>query len=196
MGKVGKIEEKRCKFSELQVKKDNENLYVEGYSLVYGNVDSYKDIIAKGAVSLFLESKDKNRIKFCYQHDMDKVIGKVEELRDDDKGLWFRARISNTTLGKDVALLIEDGAIDEFSISYTCNKSMHDESTGIRTLLEIYIYEISPVTRAANEQAIVVSMQRKSEISTSSLENRLKELKREKAEIEEELFIRYLNNYK
>ena len=73
---------------------------------------------------------------------------------------------------------------------------MYDESTGIRTLLEIYIYEISPVTRAANEQAIVVSMQRKSEISTSSLENRLKELKREKAEIEEELFIRYLNNYK
>ena len=80
----------------LSVKTEGLHTYLEGYAAVYGNVDSYKDIIQAGAFDSFLESEEVKRVKFCYNHDITKILGKVEELRSDEKGLFFKAKISNT----------------------------------------------------------------------------------------------------
>ena len=139
-----------CKFI-----KEDENLYIEGYASIFGNVDSYNDIVVKGAFN-----PDK-RVKLCYQHDFNQVIGKIEELREDERGLWFRAKISNTTLGKDVAILIHDEAIDEISIGYRVLD--WTEKDGIRMLEKLYLIEISIVTRAANELATIQTTEKKEE---------------------------------
>lgn len=145
--------EKKSIAYECKFVKDGENLYIEGYASIFGNVDSYNDIVVKGAFN-----PDK-RVKLCYQHDFNQVIGKIEELKEDDKGLWFRAKISNTTLGKDVAILIDDGAIDEISIGYRVLD--WTEKDGIRMLEKLYLYEISIVTRAANELATIQATEKK-----------------------------------
>lgn len=139
-----------CKFVQ-----DGQNLYIEGYASVFGNIDSYNDIVIKGAFN------PDRRVKLCYQHDFDRVIGKIEELREDERGLWFRAKISNTTLGKDVAILILDEAIDEISIGYRVLD--WSDKDGIRILEKLYLYEISIVTRAANEQTTITSSEKKEE---------------------------------
>ena len=112
------IEKKSIVCSEVKVERQDTNLYIEGYGAYFGNVDSYGDIIRAGAFALFLASEDAKRVKLCWQHNFDDVIGVIEEMREDERGLWFRAKISNTTLGKDAATLIEDGALNEFSIGY------------------------------------------------------------------------------
>ena len=172
-----------------EVKKEGGNLYIEGYAAKFGNVDSYNDIIQQGAFALFLTSEDAKRVRLCYQHDFDNVIGVIESMSEDEQGLKFRAKISNTTLGKDVATLLEDGAINEFSIGYKTVKFTMDNDQNIRTLEEVYLYEISPVTRAANEKATLQASERKEENNNikkdSEMEEDLKKLQAELAEAKE-----------
>lgn len=180
-----KLEYKQVATS-FEVKKEGDNLFIEGYAAKFGNVDSYNDIIQQGAFALFLTSEDAKRVRLCYQHDFDKVIGVIESMSEDEQGLRFRAKISNTTLGKDVATLLEDGAINEFSIGYRTVKSSMDNDKNIRTLQEVYLYEISPVTRAANEKATLQASERKEENNNikkdSEMEEELKKLQAELAE--------------
>ena len=183
-----KLEYKQVATS-FEVKKEGGNLYIEGYAAKFGNVDSYNDIIQQGAFALFLASEDAKRVRLCYQHDFDNVIGVIESMSEDEQGLKFRAKISNTTLGKDVATLLEDGAINEFSIGYKTVKFTMDDQQNIRTLQEVYLYEISPVTRAANEKATLQASERKEENNNikkdSEMEEELKKLQVELAEAKE-----------
>ena len=183
-----KLEYKQVATS-FEVKKEGDNLYIEGYAAKFGNVDSYNDIIQQGAFALFLASEDAKRVRLCYQHDFDNVIGVIESMSEDEQGLKFRAKISNTTLGKDVATLLEDGAINEFSIGYKTVKFTMDDQQNIRTLQEVYLYEISPVTRAANEKATLQASERKEENNNikkdSEMEEELKKLQVELAEAKE-----------
>lgn len=146
----------------IEVKREGEHLYVEGYAAVYGNIDSYKDIIQMGAFDAFLASEDVKRVRFCAEHDIRNVIGVVEELRSDEKGLFFKARLSNTTLGRDYATLLEDGAVKEFSIGYKTEDSIYKDD-GVRVLTKLYLYEFSVVSRAANDKAVLTGTERKKE---------------------------------
>ena len=184
----------------MSVKSEGQNLYIEGYAAVYGNVDSYKDIVQAGAFDAFLASEDAKRVKFCYSHSMREVIGKVEEMKSDEKGLWFRAKISNTTLGKDVATLIDDEALTEFSIGYKTEDSIYKDD-GVRLLTKLFLYEVSVVSRAANPKATLTGTERKEEqmdkeptaldqMSYAQLKAELEELEAKKAEIRAQMCAR------
>ena len=147
---------------EVKAVREDSNLFIEGYASVFGVVDSYDDVVVKGAFTNTLIN-DAKRVKFCWQHNLDDVIGKIIEMREDDRGLWFKAKISNTSKGKDVAILVEDNALDEVSFAYRTKKYLMDEETDIRKLLEVELIEISLVTRAANPQAIITGTEKKSE---------------------------------
>lgn len=170
-----KLEYKSCAVDGIEVKREDAHLYVEGYAAVYGNIDSYNDIVQAGAFDNFLSSPDIKRCKFCFNHKLDDVIGIIEEVKTDDKGLWFRAKVSNTSLGKDVAELISDGALSEFSIGYKTVKSNYKDD-GVRLLTELYLYEISVVSRAANPKATVTETERKEEQQEEKKEIELKDM--------------------
>lgn len=156
--------EYKAQIFEAKGLQEGKNLYIEGYAAVFGNVDTYKDILLPGACQKSITGPGASRIKLCAQHkqtDIIDVIGKVLELREDAKGLWFRAKVSNTTKGKDAAELVLDEAIDEISIGFiTIDFYMQD---GIRYLKEIDIREISIVIRAANVEARIQSIEVKEE---------------------------------
>lgn len=146
--------------------------YIEGYASIFGNKDSYGDIVEQGAFSETL-SKDANRVKFCYNHDLlSGVCGKVLELREDTKGLYFKAEVIPTTIGSDLIKLIEFGAIDEMSIGYR-TQEFKDENIGtadvVRRIIKASLIEISAVSRAANPQATIISNERKAEQFKSDL---------------------------
>lgn len=153
-----------------ELKREEGKTYIEGYAAVYGNVDSYSDIITKGAFDKFLsDAQKKSRVRFCAQHDRADVLGVIEEIKSDEHGLFIRARISNTTLGKDYATLIEDGAVNEMSIGYkTINREYRDD--GVRVLTEVELIEVSIVTVAANPLAKVTTIEKKEETSAKKLE--------------------------
>jgi uncharacterized protein len=128
---------------------------VKGYGSIFGNVDSDGDIINKGAYRKTVEENG-NRVKYLYQHDMDKPLGKMRELYEDGKGLVFEAEIPKTQLGKDVIELMKSGVITENSVGIIpVKKEMVD---GHRHLNEVRLFEISAVTLAANDQAMILDV--------------------------------------
>ena len=71
----------------LEVKQDSDGvLKIRAYALGFGNLDSTGDIIVPGACDKWLMSEMASRLALCYQHDFDKVIGKITDKGVDDRG--------------------------------------------------------------------------------------------------------------
>lgn len=135
---------------------------IRAYALAFGNPDSYNDIITSGACDKWLASPMADRMAFCWQHDFDKVIGKITAKGVDERGMWFEADILPTRYGKDAATLIKAGAIREFSIGYRADEYHYAKTDGdsdtIRYLDAITVFEVSAVTLAANDRATLESV--------------------------------------
>lgn len=132
---------------------------IEGYAATFGNMDRVKDVIHPGAFTKTLTERG-NRIKFLWQHDQKEPIGKMIEMREDPRGLFVKAVISDTARGRDALALLKDGAIYEMSIGYqpmVSDFSKLGEET-VRNLREIKLHEASLVTMPANEQAVVTAL--------------------------------------
>lgn len=148
----------------IEVKADGESdvLHIKAYACVFGNVDSWGDIIQPGACDAFLASANADRMRLCYQHNQNEVIGVITAKGVDGIGMWIEADVLPTTTGKDVQTLLRAGALDEFSIGYYADEYHFEKRDGyrneIRILDAITIVEVSPVTRAANEKAVILDM--------------------------------------
>jgi HK97 family phage prohead protease len=129
---------------------------VKGYGSVFGNKDSDNDIIEKGAYRRTIKNNG-SRVKYLYQHDITKPIGRMKELYEDDKGLVFVAEVPKTTFGNEVLELMKFKVIDENSVGIMPVKKDYDEN-GIRVIKEAKLYEISAVTIAANDEAKILEV--------------------------------------
>jgi len=136
---------------------------IEGHAAVFGNRDSYGDIIQPGAFARTL-ANDRGRVKVLWQHDPSNPIGRPVEMREDDRGLFVKARIADTTLGRDAMALFEAGVVDELSIGYDAVVEEWDNDRGVRLLREIKLWEFSPVTWAANELARITAVKQASDL--------------------------------
>jgi len=128
---------------------------IKGYGSYFGNIDSDKDVIVKGAYKKTI-AENGERVKYLYQHDMNQPIGKMNELYEDDKGLVFVAEIAKTQMGMDVVELMKSGVITENSVGIM---PIQKENKGdYREIKEVKLYEISAVTLAANDQAKILDV--------------------------------------
>jgi len=153
-------------------KYDHESGIFEGYAAVFGNVDTDGDIIEKGAFSKFLAG-DWSRVKILALHNDEWLpIGKPLELHEDDVGLYIKAQISDTAMGRDVRALLRDGVLDEMSIGYIAH-DFYIGSDSIRHLTELEIFEVSVVTWAANEKAKVLDVKARLSKAVQNPENLL-----------------------
>lgn len=136
---------------------DDGNLIITGYGAVFGNIDSYGDIIEKGAFTKTL-SERVGRIAFCYQHDIWNPIGKIESIDEDEKGLKLTVKLSAAE--KDIQTKVKEGILKEMSIGYRTMESKSEirEGEEINLLTEIKLIEVSLVTVAANPLAVIESM--------------------------------------
>tara|TARA_R100000353_G_scaffold164917_1_gene125797 strand:+ start:519 stop:1196 length:678 start_codon:yes stop_codon:yes gene_type:complete len=134
---------------------DDKNNIVKGYGSYFNNEDSDKDIIRPGAYQKTIKENGE-RVKYIYQHDMMKPLGKMTELREDEKGLVFTAEIPKTQLGKDVIELMKAGVITENSVGIM--PIVKENKGDIREIREVKLYEISAVTMAANDQAKILDV--------------------------------------
>jgi len=129
---------------------------VKGYGSVFGNKDSDNDIIEKGAYRRTIKNNG-SRVKYLYQHDITKPIGKMKELYEDEKGLVFVSEVPKTTFGNEVLELMKYGVIDENSVGIMPVKKDYEEN-GVRIIKEAKLYEISAVTIAANDAAKILEV--------------------------------------
>lgn len=136
-----------------------------GYGAVFGNVDSYGDVIAKGAFARSLSDHQAagTMPAMLSQHgpmlggDEMMPIGVWTSMMEDDHGLLVEGRLSDTPRGNEAYTLLKDRALRGLSIGYIARKftvrTKPEEPR--RTLTDIELIEVSLVTFPANPKARV-----------------------------------------
>lgn len=143
------MNKKRLRFAaEIKATTDGE---IEGYGSVFDVVDSYSDIVVKGA---FEDSIKNDRMPaMLWQHDPSEPIGVWTSIKEDSRGLFLKGKLADTQRGREAKTLIEMGALSGLSIGYETEEYSVDAKTGVRSLLAVKLWEVSPVTFPANDAA-------------------------------------------
>ena len=153
--------------TRLEIKATDDTGAIEGLGSVFGNVDDAGDIVAPGAFAASIANRP---VKMLWQHNPDEPIGVWEDVRETPEGLMVRGQIAvDTQRGRDVLGLLRMGAVNGLSIGFNTRKSTFDDKTGIRTILEAELWEVSVVTFPANEKAVVTSIKAVADIDALSM---------------------------
>jgi HK97 family phage prohead protease len=155
-----------------------------GYAAGILNVDKSGDMILPGAFTEDLPRFLSDGV-VCWQHDWMTPIGVPLEAKEDGYGLMTRSRISRTPKGLEAMTLIRDGVVKRLSIGYQVQEYEVTDKTGmvaamgaygvplerqmaamaafdemgndkIYLLKKLKLYEYSPVTVPANDNATIL----------------------------------------
>lgn len=135
-----------------------------GYFASFGTVDSYGDVCDFGCFAdTFKEwgPEGKGRIKCAYQHDpFNGLLGKPLVLEERSFGAYHETKVTPTSYGKDVLLLIEDGVLTEQSFAFETLGfvSAAQSPDRHRHLTKVRLYEYGPQTWGANENTPIIDV--------------------------------------
>lgn len=133
----------------------------EGYASVFEAVDQGRDAIARGAFKRSLKDRGPRQIKLLWQHDPTEPIGVLEEVREDARGLYVKGRLlMDVRRAREAHALMRAGALDGLSIGFQSVTSRLDDLTGVRTLDDVDLWEISLVTFPMQEMARISAFKR------------------------------------
>lgn len=155
----------------------------EGYGNVFGVLDSYNEIVAPGAFAESLQAtKAAGRtIPVLWQHNMAAPIGVYTDVSEDNIGLKVKGQLAvpDVQQANEALALMKMGALTDMSIGYYVVKSQTDEETGVRTLNQLNLVEVSLVTLGANPAAQITAVKARIEagayLSVKEFEDLLRE---------------------
>lgn len=124
---------------------------ITGYGAIFDNIDRGGDVIKKGAFNKTI-SENGGSVIMVANHDQNKPIGRVTEMKEDATGLLFKGYLAKTDRAQEYKQLMKDGVVDSFSIGYAVVKG-DENNHGGRDLSELKLFEISPVAIPMNPEA-------------------------------------------
>jgi HK97 family phage prohead protease len=147
-------------FKEYEIKEDDDNYIIEGYGSIAQNVDLGNDIVANGAFTDDLMSRDNGVRPALWQHNSREPVGIVES-REDSKGLYSKFRLpkSDTFVSGRVMPQVRVKSVTGLSIGYDVidSEMMERDGKRCRLLKKLKLYEISLVTFPMNEEARIMA---------------------------------------
>lgn len=118
-----------------------------GYAALFGRPDKGGDVIRKGAFAKALErTRD---VPLLWQHKAGSVIGRIEHLSEDARGLRVIASVGD---GR-AARLLQSGTVDGLSFGYRVREAK--SAGGLRELVELDLIEVSLVANPMQSKARV-----------------------------------------
>lgn len=133
----------------------------KGHGSVFGELDSYRDIVMPGAFSKSLAAfaAKERPVPMLWQHDSRQPIGVYTTIKEDDIGLYVEGQINlKVAKGQEAYALMEQKALSGLSIGYNTVRDEWDEKAMTRKLFEVDLWEVSPVTFPAGDQARIASV--------------------------------------
>jgi len=122
------------------------NVRFAGYAAVFDRPYGGGDIIRKGA---FLASlKRAGEVPLLLQHKAGRVLGRIEHLSEDKRGLRVIARVDDARAG----LLLQSGKLDGLSFGYRVREA---RSGAHRELIDLALVEVSLVAKPMQRLARV-----------------------------------------
>ncbi|MEW5968637.1 MAG: HK97 family phage prohead protease [Pseudomonadota bacterium] len=168
----------------LKIKSVSDSGEFEGYASVFDVVDSYGDVVVKGAFLKTLEEWKKrgDLPPVLWQHQMSEPIGPFLEMKEDEHGLFVRGKllVEDDPLAKRALAHMKAGSVKGMSIGYIVVDAEYHKQDDLYYLKEIDLWEVSIVTFPANTLAKITEVKqalRKGEIpSPSTVEKALREV--------------------
>jgi len=118
-----------------------------GYASLFGEVDLGRDVVMPGAFARSLKRRGAGGIRMLFQHDPNLPIGVWEEVREDERGLYVRGKLTpGVAKAGEVLELMRAGAVDGLSIGFRTVKAQRDQKSRTRRIIEADLWEISVVT--------------------------------------------------
>lgn len=130
-----------------------------GYLNAFGNKDSHKDIVHKGAFAKSIaergpESNTPRKIAFLYAHKMDVPVGRFTKLVEMDAGLYYEGKLDAIPFVEHtIKPQMKSGTLNNHSIgyNYVWEKGMYDEDKDEYHWKELETFEGSVLTMGSNE---------------------------------------------
>lgn len=134
----------------------------EGFGSVFGNIDSYKEVVAPGAFAETLAQwKTAGRLPpVLWQHRSGEPIGPYLSMEETPVGLHVKGQllVNDVQRAKEARALMKSKAVNGLSIGFVTREDSYDRVTGIRTLKKVDLWEVSVVTFPANPAAQISSV--------------------------------------
>lgn len=144
-----------------------------GYASVFGNKDSYGDIVQPGAFKETLADWDaaSDNLPVLWGHDMGDPfsnIGVVTAAEEDERGLKVTAQLDlDNPKAAQVYRLLKNRAVGQMSFAYDVleGHSVDDEQGGYYSLDKLKLYEVSIVPIGANQETEILAVKVAREIA-------------------------------
>jgi HK97 family phage prohead protease len=130
------------------------SLRFAGYAAVFDRPDSGGDIIRPGAFADSL--KRAGEVPLLLQHKAGQVVGRIEHLSEDRRGLRVIARVD----GADASRLVGSGRLKGLSFGYRVREAR--SGAAHRELIDLDLVEVSLVARPMQPLARVHAVEGKS----------------------------------
>ncbi|WP_062119208.1 HK97 family phage prohead protease [Sphingobium sp. MI1205] len=177
------MEKMQFDLREFKFAEGGDTMSLEGYGAVFGNVDSYGDVIEPGAFAKTLaHHKTAGTLpQMLLEHGFSASplpVGKWTEMSEDGHGLKVKGEILPTSEGKDTYIALKAKAITGLSIGYRpVEFEMRAKPEDPRRRLKsVDLVEVSIVGNPANGKARVASVKSADAIITiRDLEDTLRE---------------------
>lgn len=122
-----------------------------GYAAIFGRPDSGGDVIRAGAFKLALERGQ--QIPLLWQHRAGTVLGRIDHLSEDSRGLRVIATVGSSENGRRAGRLLASGKVNGLSFGYRVREA-RSEGTH-RELIELDLVEVSLVAHPMQPKARV-----------------------------------------
>lgn len=130
-----------------------------GHAAVYNSpsldLGGFREIIAPGAFRKSLRSRG-NVVKSFFNHDPSFVLGRTDNktltVKEDDTGLAFEVTPPDTQWARDLEVSLRRGDVRDASFAFRAIRDKWSEEadgTSLRTLLEVELFELGPVSNGA-----------------------------------------------
>jgi len=148
---------------EVERRADGQPPIIRGHAAVFNLLSEslgygFRERIQPGAFTKTLQEAD---VRALFNHDSNLLLGRTKSgtlrVTEDAVGLAFEIDPPDTSYANDLLVSIERGDLDQASFAFSTVKdemSTEGEET-IRTLVEVQLYDVSPVTFPAYPQTDV-----------------------------------------
>jgi hypothetical protein len=133
----------------------------KGYGSTFGNVDLGKDRCVKGCFARSLAEHAKNGTKpaMNWMHDKTEPVGDWIDANEDSKGLMLEGQLwtgdQETECSRKAANMLRGTGPKGLSMGYKTQKFGYDQKTGVRSLEDVDLMEVSVVGYGMNPKAVV-----------------------------------------
>ena len=147
------------KSEEMRISETDEGSILEGYAAVFNSysqdLGGFREKINPGAFAKTLN--DGADVRALFNHDSNLILGRTKsktlELSEDDKGLYYRVKLPDTSYAKDLIVSLKRKDITQNSFGFRVVSDTWSTDGKKRALNEVKLFDVSPVTYPAYPDA-------------------------------------------